>query len=392
MRTLLMLAVLIGAVLVGGWIGGETLIARTVREAIASDPRLEAARITQLREPDRIGVRVYAPVAETPRGRVAMDWLDLFIPPGRPTELHATAAPGARLEAEGRVLTLGATGAQAWAGFSPTHDLALSHARVVAHDLALDGQPVVAGFDVDARLAGFGADAPQATRAAYDLNGEARGVSLAALTQGAVTGEAAAAGAGRVWLDRVPLRAAEVAGAGGLTAPPGLVGLRLDGVTLSLDALSGRVFARLVADEAGLATGEVLVDTADPSGLVAKASELGLLPANAVPLATTLLTGLGTAAAPAAAVDEAPAADETPRPAEAARQPGGTSLFAPPPGEEVDQAAEAADPAALHPALIPQWPAPRRGETRLKVTLADGRAFLGPLPIGPAPRLRPPAR
>lgn len=400
MRTLLMLAVLVGAVLVGGWIGGETLLARSVREAIARDPRIEAAGVTQLREPGRIGVRIARPVAETPQGRAAMDWLDVFVPPGSLTEVHVAAAPGAQLAAAGRVLTLGGTGAEAWAGFSPTHDLALSHARVVTHDVAVDGAPAVAGLDLDARLGGFGADAPRAAGAAYDIDGEARGVMLAALTGGAVEGEAAAEGRGRVWLDRVPVRGGAIAGMGARLTAPQLVGLRLDGVVVTLDDLAARLWGRVVADAEGLATGELLIDTADARGFVARAADLGLLPRAAVPVAATVLTGLAAPApspaagagedrsgSPSAFVEQAPAA-EAEADAEPATSPAGPGAVLAPGGIAAPDLTRPDPNAPLPEVLIPAWPAPEAGQSRLVVTFRDGKAMLGPLTLGPAPRLR----
>ncbi|WP_195759858.1 DUF2125 domain-containing protein [Paracoccus sp. S-4012] len=334
-----MLLVLLAGLVVGGWIGGETLLARTIREAIASDPRLQATRVSQLREPDRIGVRVRGFTATAPEGTVAADWVDIFLPPSSPDTLHVTVAPGATLTGGGRELVLGPDGAEAWASFSPTNSLALSHARVLAEDAVLDGAAAVGRIDLAAELAGYGADAPRATGAAYDVSLAVADLSLDALSGGAVTGVAGAEGTGRLWLDRVPVRAAAPSGDG---VGPRIVGFRVDGLDLALDDLAARIYGRVVADAEGRAEGEILVDTADSRGFVERAAAVGLLPERAAPLAATILTAVA----------------QTPAAAEPAAEPR---------------------PAA--------WPEPHEGAARITVAFRDGQSFLGPLPIGPAPRL-----
>ncbi|WP_162784753.1 DUF2125 domain-containing protein [Paracoccus suum] len=375
MRSLLVLLVMLGALLAGGWIGGETLLARGVRNAIASDQRLTAGRIHELREPDRIGVRVAEPKFDDPAAdlKTAGDWVDIWVAPTAPNELHLSAAPGTSLTAQGQSIALGAGGLEAEMRFSPTHNLAVSDAALHSDGATLAGAPLIGPIALNAELAGFGADSPPGTGAAYDVRGSISDLSLGPVTAGRLPDAATVKGTGRVWLSGVPMTAGAVAEGRRRESQPHLVGLRGDGIDLTLGDLSARLYARLVADEAGLAKGEIVIDTADSERFVARAVDLGLIPRNAALLANAALKSLGTPA-PAAAPVAAPA-------------PSGAVVDAPRAGvSEIERAANSQQ------RLIPDagWPAPRNGETRITIAARDGKLWLGPLPLGPAPRLSAP--
>lgn len=339
MRALLKLLVVLGAILAAAWIGGEMALARKAAALIAEDPQLEAAGVRELRDARRVGVRVEQLALAGPEGAVSLPWLDLWVPPRRPNQVHATLPSAARLTLDGRPVTVTLQGGAASASFAPANGFALGAARFGASEVALDGRPVAARVEASARLAGFGADAPRGAGAAYDVRAEIAGLSLAALTGGAAAGAVSAAGEGRLWLDRAPAR-------GGSAEAPRLVGLRADGVELRLDDLTARLRGRVVADAEGVAQGEVTIDTADAQGFLSRAADLGLLPRMTVPLLTAALGGLsGGVSGPAATAAEAPAT----RPQ-----------------------------AALPP--------PQDGALRIPIAFRDGRTWLGPLPVGPAPR------
>lgn len=351
MRTLMLLLLLLGALLAGSWIGGETLLARSARQAIAADPRIEAAAVNELRDTARIGVRIEAPRFADPQLTAAGDWLDIWVTPTAPNELHAALAPTTEVAAEGRTLALGPQGAEAALRFSPTHSLALSEAEITARSLTLDGQPALSRLVLNATLGGFGADAPAGAGAAYDLSGAIEGLALPALTDGALTGEAGAAGGGRVWLSAVPLDAGDVTDGQIGAHRVRLVGLRADGVDVTVEGLRARLYGRMLTGEDGLAEGELLIDTADAGTAIDRAAALGLIPGGMVVLAKAAL----------GALSQAP---EPPPPAA-----GGVQM-----------------PAHVAPEAF-AWPMPRAGEVRIPLTFHDGRTLLGPLPVGPAPRL-----
>ena len=58
MRRLLSLTILIAVILGGLWLGGETLLARKLRQVAAADPALAIGSVSELRELRRIGVRL----------------------------------------------------------------------------------------------------------------------------------------------------------------------------------------------------------------------------------------------------------------------------------------------------------------------------------------------
>lgn len=335
MRAVSKLLVVLGIVVASVWIGGEMLLARKAAALIAADPLMAAASVRELREPRRVGLRVDQLSLATAEGDVALPWLELWVPPLRPNEVHATLPPEAEVVIRGNPVTLTSAGAAVSARFSPAHGFALSRARIRAERVALDGQPLAERLDLQMQLSGFGADAPRAAGAAYDITADIARLMLAPLTAGMPSDAAGLSGRGRLWLDRAPAR-------GGSTTPPRLVGLRMDGMEVRLGDLRAHVWGRVVAAADGRAEGELLVDTADAEAFVARAAEWGLLPPATVPLAAALLAGL--AATPATQPDGADAA------AAAAR--------------------------------VPPKPA---GQLRIPLGFRAGKLWLGPVPLGAAP-------
>lgn len=355
MRVLFRLLVVLGAIVAGAWIGGEMLLARRAAALIAGDQQLAAAAVRELRDARRIGVRIEQLGVAGREGDIWLPWLDLWVPPRRPNEVHATLPAQARITFGGRTAMLTAEGGAVSARFAPAHSFALSEARVGAASVGLEGERIAERLALSARLVSFGWDAPRETGAAYDVTADIAGLSLAALTGRALTGTVEASGQARLWLDRAPAR-------GGSATPPRLVGLRADGLEVRLGELGARIRGRVVAAADGRAEGELLIDTADAQGFVARAAELGVLPRATVPLAAAALRGLagtGGRAAVAASASKVPASST---------RPAGTGV--PPPSP----------PSAAMP------PPPREGELRIPIAFRDGRTWLGPLPVGPAPR------
>lgn len=354
MRVLLRLLVVLGAIVAAAWIGGEMLIARKAAALIGDDPQVSAAAVRELREPRRIGVRAQQLELEMPDAVLALPWLDLWVPPQRPNQINASLPPTLQITRGGRPAALTLEDGALNARFAPAKGFALGAARLGAGAVTLDGRRVADRVEVDARLVGFGADAPRAAGAAYDVSADIGGVSLGALTGGVVPGEGAVSGGGRLWLDRAPAR-------GGSALPPRLVGLRADGTELRLDDLTAQVWGRVLAGPSGTAEGELMIDTTDAEGFIARAADLGFLPRSLVPLVTAVIGGLaGGIAVDTDAVDTTPPGSGGPAAASLVERPT-------PPG------------AAALPPL-------REGALRIPLGFREGQTWLGPMPIGPAPR------
>lgn len=363
MRSVLVLLVMIAALLVGGWIGGETLLARGARQAIAADPRLATERVAELRESGRIGVRIMAPRFDDPAQGMAAsgDWLDAWVTPTAPNGLRINAAPGTQLIAAGRSIALGAGGLAAEMRFSPTRNFALGTASLSSDGASLDGAPLIGPLSLNAELGRYGADSPPGTGAAYDITGSLSEVALGALTNGQIPDIASVKGKGRVWLSAVPVTAATIAAGGASTGQPRLIGLRGDGVDVTMGDLKARLYGRVVADQSGIATGEIVIDTPDSERFVSRAVDLGLVPGKAALLANAALKSLSA-------------------------QPAVTSAQTPTTRTTVSEIERTSNSHERQVQTL-SWPAPPAGETRITLALRDGKLWLGPLSLGPAPRL-----
>ena len=351
MRTTLVLLALTVALLTAIWLGGETLLARSVVTLIAEDPRLQAASVDELREGRRVGLGFTDVVVVTPEAQIAMPALALWVPPHQPNEVHASLPTRATVEMSGRTITLGATTAELSARFAPARGFALWRAEADLADVTLDGAPAITRLTAAAQMDSLGHDAPQGAGATYDIAGDLTGVSLRALTNGEVDGVAAMAGGVRVWLTEPPVQG------GGGAEPPALIGLRADGVRLSLDDLAATLWGRVVEGGDGLAEGQLIVDTADAPRLLARAASLGILPPAAVPFASMMLQAAAATALPGDPESGPPASDA-------------------PPG---------AAPAPDAPDAVPP---PAADQMRIILTFRDGKSWLGAVPVGPAPRFR----
>lgn len=368
MRTLLKLMVLAAALLVGGWILGETLLARGLRSAIAEDPRIEASDVTPLREAGRIGVRLHELLFFDPDLALQTGWLDLFVPPTAPNAVHLALAPGTRLSGDGGLLVLGPSGAEAEMHLSPIHGLAPSRARLVLVAPRINGLEAASSLRLEARLGRPDADAPPETGAAYAIDAMLMGLSLDAVTGHAATGNVSIAGRGQVWLDHLPMSVGRMFSGAPARDAPHLLGLRLDQVRVTLDGLALTLRGRLVADNEGRASGALLIDTADAAAIVARGADLGLLPDTAVPLVTTVLGNLAEPQTEGSDRDDSEASP---------------SILMQAPADMPSGSAEPMMPDSL----LSGWPKPAPGEQRLVIWFHAGKGYLGQMPIGPAPQM-----
>ncbi|MDO5369466.1 DUF2125 domain-containing protein [Paracoccus sp. (in: a-proteobacteria)] len=332
MRTLVILMLLIGGTVAGAWLGGETWLARKAQAMIAEDPRIEAASVTPLREIDRIGLGLTGVEIATPAGEAVLPAVELWAAPTSPTQFHAALPSTMTLPVMGRPLAVTAAEAVLSMRVSPGSDMAISRVAAASGPVAIEGHPLLEGLDAQAQLVAMGATAPRTARAAYELGGRLRdltGMGLLprppALADRAISVE----GAARVFLTAPFRQAAD--------APlPELVGVSSDGVTLTLGDQSLRLAGTVRAGDDGRAEGAAFVYTTDARAWLQLAADLGAIPAVTVALADTAL----------------------------------------------QQAAEM--PVEL-PAGVPAPAEPAKGELRVPLIFRDGKAFLGPLPLGEAP-------
>lgn len=332
MRILAILMLLAGGTVAGVWLGGETWLARQAQEMIAGDPRINAASVTPLREIDRIGLNLTDVEIATPAGQAVLPLLELWAVPTLPTRFHAALPPAMTLPLFGRGLAVTAEDAVLSLRVSPGSGMAISQMTAGSGPVTVEGRPLLSALDAQAKLVAMGALAPRTARAAYDISGDLRdltGTGLLPLPP-ALGGQAISVQGGvRVFLT-APFRQSEDA------APPQLVGLTSDGVTLALGEQSLRLAGTVSAGPDGRAQGAAFIYTADPRALTDLLGELGLIPQLMAPLAGTAM-----------------------------EQVAQTEIELPP--------------------GIPAPPAPAQGESRIPLVFRDGRMFLGPIAIGDAP-------
>ena len=325
----LSILLLVGAALAATWLGGETWLAVRAQRLIAQDPRLEAAAVAPLRRLDRIGLHLSELSVQTQGGAALLPSVELWAAPSAPTHFHAELPAQMQLPLLGKGRQVAAQDAGLGLRVSPGSGLMAASSGPVS----VDGAPLLARLEAQALLAPMGAQAPQAARAAYAVEAEWSG-----LTPGAL-------------LDMPPALAAQALSGQGtaqvfLTGPlrprgpePQLAGIASPGFTLALGPQTLRIAGQLAVDADNRAEGALFLYTADARAWMQLAGDLGLIPPRLAMLAGT-------------ALEQAAAA-------------------------EIDL-----------PATTPAPNEPAPGELRIPVIFRDGRMFLGPLPLGEAPRLR----
>lgn len=328
----LSILLLVGAALAAAWLGGETWLAGKAQRMIAQDPRISAAAVAPLRRLDRIGLHLDDLSVQTPRGMAALPSVELWAAPISPNHFHAQLPPQMQLPLLGRDRQVAAQDAGLGLRVSPGSDMAVGLVAARSGQVAIDGAPLLVRLDAQAQLAPMGAQAPPTARAAYAVEAEWSGLTPGALLElpPQLAGQALSGkGTAQVFLT-APLRP------GG--PEPQFSGIASPGFTLTLGPQSLRIAGRLAADADGRAEGALFLYTNDARAWMQLAGDLGLIPPQMVMLAGSAL--------------EQAAAAETKLP-------------------------------ATTPA--PDKPAP--GELRIPLIFRDGRMFLGPLPLGAAPRL-----
>ena len=138
---------LVLALLAGGWLGAETLASNRVAALIAQDPALQAASVSPLRDPRRIGVALSEPSWSDPALSISLPWARLFLSPASPLTARLDLPDGAAVTQGGQVMQLGLSVPVASMALSPLNGMAPNRLDVQARDLTLDGQPLGRGWD-----------------------------------------------------------------------------------------------------------------------------------------------------------------------------------------------------------------------------------------------------
>lgn len=350
MRLLIILAIIFCAI-GGGWYAGEGYLARKAQEALGAGSPITATKIAPLRQPDRIGVQLSDLVFTGPASTINAPELRVYAPLLAPTTLTADLPTTVDIRANGASsgLVLGLSGGKAEMRLSPMHDMQITRLSGNSGPMTMDGAPLAQSLKVDAVLGALSYDSPKPAHAAYDLSIDLAGLDPKGLPQMANAnlpeGLIGIHGTGRMWLtEAMSPQAAPDA------ARP--VGLRADGVTLSIGEISARVLGRVERAEDGTTEGKVMIYTASVDPILEFAAETGLLPQKRLPLVKTMLSTLS----------QLPEHNASPT-------------------QRADFAGHIDDVSTSAPA----FPAPSDGEIRLPLIFEGGKMMLGPIPLGPSP-------
>lgn len=365
------------ALILGGWLGGESVLAGKFRDALAGSAAMTVGSVAPLRDPARFGLALSDIRLNDGRSVIEVPATRLWISPLSPTTLRAelppalaiTPAPANSAESGVDGLMFALDGGFVAARVSPLHDLQLTRMELQSDGVTLNGRALAQSLSGQARLVSLAHDAPKSAGAAYDLDlalADLDPQSLPALQQAQLPeGTISVDVKGRVWLSEAVSPVAGDGDGGG----PVLVGLRSDQTVIRIGDLKARLIGRLAEDEAGFLSGRVMIYTADARPLLEFLASLGVIPEKTIPLALTLLRGISRAGIEGADSkgDQGASPDALSRTVSAQDAPA-TAASA----ENV----EAPD----------GYPLPAKDEIRLPLSFLDGKAMLGPIALGPAPR------
>lgn len=355
LKYLLIGTALVAVGLGAAWYGGETWLSGKARDAVAASPDINAASVTALRDPGRIGLHMTGvEIGDAQNGLSAPD-LNVYAPLTAPTTMTVALPAQMDLRVDAVPMQITLTEGLAHATIAPTHEMAIQRAGVHAQAVAVDGVPMADALDLNIRLVHMGAAAPAGSRAAYAV-----GIAADGLMIGGLPDRLDVTGPIQLWLTEVPGQPMLE----GRVPPPALTGLQTQGVRFVLGDMQATLVGRIQADAEGFAEGEAAFYTADARPFVDAAVQAGLIPQDAAMLMGALVKNLSETPVPSDAE-----AATTRKQAAAELLPQADPNLIP----DLDQAV------ALPPA--------QKGQIRLPLILKDGKIRLGPVPIGPAPRL-----
>lgn len=354
MRRMLLFVIFLVILLGGLWLGGETLLARTIRQVAQGQPSVQLQDATPLRQPGRFGLRATQLTIDSQGRRATLPEVTLWAPLTGLNTLHLGLPPVIEADLLGQPQKIGLDQAVARATLAPLNGMAIRRLSADAGKVTLNDQPLADSADLQLTLSRLGYAVPRDAATSYDLKVDLRNADPGAFIPAKLPeGRLSVTGQGRVWLDRILTPAALQSG-----HPPRPVGLRADELHISLGDLGLRLIGRVLADEDGRAQGQLMIYTADAPAILALAVEQNLLRPGVADMIGRMLQQIS---------------DATPdTPSEAERTLTDSSLTA---GR------------IAAPQLEPMhFPKPAGEELRLPLSFRDGRMFLGPMPLGAAPR------
>ncbi|WBU58113.1 DUF2125 domain-containing protein [Paracoccus sediminicola] len=356
MRKLVIAAVLLLILLAAGWYAGETWLSNRAREMVGGSGQITAAEVTPLRNPARVGLRLQDVDYGTAEAGFSAPDLEVYAPVSAPNTMTVDLPRQMQLRLGGAPIELTLEGGSARASISPTHEMTVRRAGVDARGLAVGGIEALQALDLDARLVHRGAAAPQGSAGAYAIDLSASGIALGALPE-----RMEIAGPVQLWLSAVPGQAV----LDGRAPPPAPTGIQTPGIEIAIGEMQARLIGRIEADENGYAMGEAAFYTDDARGFVEAGVAAGLIPQRGAMLANALIGNLAETGSPA---DQSSA---------------GTVP------ETARDRAETAPPLSGEQAMdqVVALPPPAPGQIRLPLVLRDGEMRLGPVKLGPAPRM-----
>lgn len=351
MRRLISLLLILALLLGGVWIGGETLIARELRKLTQADLGFSAASVTPLRQTSAIGVTMRDAWLQAPFGVLDVPAARLWVAPLSPLRAQLDLPATAALDLGDGPMPLELTAPRVEARFLALSGFVPGTAHLSWGPMRLDDTPLAEAVAVDAQLAKLGDDSPPGALAGYDVTWNLQGLNPAALPElqrmaraFELAGPLSLNGHGKLWLDQAPTPGALA------QAMPHPSGLRIDQADLIFGSVSARVVGRIEADDQGRATGALAIYSRDATPMLEAAAKAGLMPERALKLANAMIRSLSAM---------------------------------PMPDEDAQNEHVIGNDGEL------TYPEPADGELRLPILFADGRMSLGPIPLGPAPRLLP---
>lgn len=357
MRKLLLGTAILAIAVGAAWFVGESLLSSRVSELVGQNPQIEASAVTPLRNPSRIGLHVSGVEYGDEEIGFSAPGVNVYAPLTAPNTLTVDLPQVMSLRIGATPLELTLAAGQARASFAPTHGMAIRSAGLEARDLALGGAPMLGTASLDAEMVHMGGAAPAGSAAAYQIDISAQDIAM-----GGLADRLQIAGPVQLWLSAVPDRRMLEGGA----APPMPTGMQTGGVEFTLGGMQARLMGRIEADQNGFASGEAAFYTDDAQGFIDAAVTAGLIPENGALLARALIHNMAGTSLPGDTAE--PAAEDL----------ASTSAAV---AEDAAEASEIfTDEAVSLPKAAP-------GQIRLPLILKDGEMKLGPVPLGPAPRL-----
>ncbi|MFV0294045.1 MAG: DUF2125 domain-containing protein [Paracoccus sp. (in: a-proteobacteria)] len=353
---------LAGIVLILGalWYWAETWLSNRTREAIAANDQLRIASIVPLRNPTRIGLHMEAlDTGDDKNGLSAQD-LDIYVPVYQPNALTINLPRHMTIHQSGALHELNMDKGILRASFSPSPALTLHRVRLEMRNFGIDGvTPLFESADAKAKLIHMGVAAPDGSAAAYAID-----LNMNRLAAGTLKDRINIVGLAQIWLSSIPGKAV----LDGQVPPPHLTGIQTSGIDFRMGGMHARLISRITADENGFAEGEAALYTDDARAFIDAAIEAGLIPQRAAMMVGALLKNLS---------DTRIASDN----GQTDNDRGASRTHSDKAGTAKTETNSVDDVVSLPPA--------GPGQVRLPIILKDGKIRLGPIPLGPAPRLVP---